>query len=323
MAAQKSNTPRHWLVDDICSHRFEYMSNIEARQRAIEAPRFRIDDITEYFYAGTDQEYWDLGEDFPCVRPPFNTIWCETDAPTEIVSESYGQREWPRHLISGWAAMMMYERADTPEARGRILKLPDAEAKVLTEAANVVGTLMVSIWVVSHKYPRPSLDPEATAVLFLNESGEIVKLNSASGKTLSPWFFPPRLAPLMEGEEPLSDIFRRTLDPCLLAVSLLHCRNTIKREEPLPRFIRKQKDRVSTQDKFYSLQVGGMRQVIAEATAAEGGTKRAFHICRGHFATYTEAAPLFGKLVGRYWVPPHTRGSVEAGRIHKTYRVTS
>lgn len=51
------------------------------------------------------------------------------------------------------------------------------------------------------------------------------------------------------------------------------------------------------------------------------GIKHRMHLCRGHFSTYTEDKPLFGKYVGRYWIPSHVRGSAELGVIDKDYRV--
>lgn len=48
---------------------------------------------------------------------------------------------------------------------------------------------------------------------------------------------------------------------------------------------------------------------------------RALHIARGHFATYTEDKPLFGKYTGTYWRPAHVRGSAELGAIKSTYKV--
>lgn len=48
---------------------------------------------------------------------------------------------------------------------------------------------------------------------------------------------------------------------------------------------------------------------------------RALHIARGHFATYTEDAPLFGKYTGTFWRPAHVRGSAEAGTVYKDYKV--
>lgn len=49
--------------------------------------------------------------------------------------------------------------------------------------------------------------------------------------------------------------------------------------------------------------------------------KRALHICRGHFATYTEDRPLFGRHVGRFWHPQHVRGKAEHGEVRKGYAV--
>lgn len=47
----------------------------------------------------------------------------------------------------------------------------------------------------------------------------------------------------------------------------------------------------------------------------------ALHTVRGHFATYTADAPLFGKLVGTYWKPATIRGSDQHGQVIKDYDV--
>ena len=45
------------------------------------------------------------------------------------------------------------------------------------------------------------------------------------------------------------------------------------------------------------------------------------HLCRGHFKTYTEENPLFGRIVGRIWWQPHIRGNKDQGLILKDYHV--
>ncbi len=45
------------------------------------------------------------------------------------------------------------------------------------------------------------------------------------------------------------------------------------------------------------------------------------HFCRGHMREYTADAPLFGRLVGRFWIPPHVRGNRNKGFIMKDYEV--
>lgn len=47
------------------------------------------------------------------------------------------------------------------------------------------------------------------------------------------------------------------------------------------------------------------------------------HFCRGHFKTYTEEAPLFGKYTGVYWWQPYIRGSIKQGYIEKEYSIES
>lgn len=43
--------------------------------------------------------------------------------------------------------------------------------------------------------------------------------------------------------------------------------------------------------------------------------------CRGHFSTYTEDRPLFGKVSGTFWVPSHVRGSAKQGVVVSDYNV--
>lgn len=44
-----------------------------------------------------------------------------------------------------------------------------------------------------------------------------------------------------------------------------------------------------------------------------------FHICKGHFRTYTADNPLFGKLTGKFWIPQHTKGAKAVGTVVKEY----
>lgn len=44
-------------------------------------------------------------------------------------------------------------------------------------------------------------------------------------------------------------------------------------------------------------------------------------LVRGHFKTYTEEAPLFGKLTGTFWVPSHARGDASLGLAEKDYNL--
>ncbi len=46
-----------------------------------------------------------------------------------------------------------------------------------------------------------------------------------------------------------------------------------------------------------------------------------FHLCRGHFKTFTDERPLFGKYSGTFWWNPQSRGDRSKGVVEKDYRV--
>ena len=52
-----------------------------------------------------------------------------------------------------------------------------------------------------------------------------------------------------------------------------------------------------------------------------GGDPKRMHLCRGHFADYTNGGGLFGKLHGMYWIPSHVRGNKDIGEVKKDYEL--
>ncbi len=66
-----------------------------------------------------------------------------------------------------------------------------------------------------------------------------------------------------------------------------------------------------------------MKKVLNETgAAAVTGIKQAFHLCRGHFRTYDETSKgMFRRYKGTFWVPAHTRGDEQLGKIGKQYTI--
>lgn len=56
-------------------------------------------------------------------------------------------------------------------------------------------------------------------------------------------------------------------------------------------------------------------------TDPKGLWENPVHLCRGHFKTYTEERPLFGRVVGRYWWQPQVRGHKKQGVVIKDYQI--
>ena len=106
------------------------------------------------------------------------------------------------------------------------------------------------------------------------------------------------------------------------SLSLLHCKNVVVRDyKTKPR---KGRRRGHSGFHFKTLEVDPMREQIRYMAQSDGepnGIGRALHTCRGHFRTYTEEAPLFGRVVGTFWVPAHMRGYKRYGEIVKDYKV--
>lgn len=109
-----------------------------------------------------------------------------------------------------------------------------------------------------------------------------------------------------------------------LTFAFMNCKNVVKRDttcehSPDAKWLRLQKQ---PEIRYHVLDINPMKEVLRkEGDIEHNGLKRALHICRGHFSTYTDEKPLFGKVSGTFWVPSHVRGSMEQGIVDKDYRV--
>jgi hypothetical protein len=63
------------------------------RKYLLNAQPYLIDNVSEYFYAQTDQETWDVKTDFPCLAPPSPEFWMEYSRPSKIVSKERGVQD--------------------------------------------------------------------------------------------------------------------------------------------------------------------------------------------------------------------------------------
>lgn len=112
--------------------------------------------------------------------------------------------------------------------------------------------------------------------------------------------------------------------PIMYATSLLHCKNIELRDKKYSRQVLRQAARKGQElIKYKELVIEPFKKQVRAETAGtnESEIHRALHICRGHFATYSEERPLFGKHTGTFWKPMHVRGSKEYGEVRKSYRV--
>jgi hypothetical protein len=112
--------------------------------------------------------------------------------------------------------------------------------------------------------------------------------------------------------------------PALLAISFMHCKNVTVQECAPP-----EKLSLSHQKKYgqplihyHVLDIQPLRKLLDRyRSGSVADLRHALHICRGHFKTFTEDAPLLGRHTGTYWWAPQVRGAKEVGVVAKDYRV--
>jgi len=58
-----------------------------------------------------------------------------------------------------------------------------------------------------------------------------------------------------------------------------------------------------------------------EGGIEKSGPRKALHLVRGHFKSFSADKPLFGRVVGTFWWESSIRGSLAKGRVEKDYEV--
>ncbi len=114
------------------------------------------------------------------------------------------------------------------------------------------------------------------------------------------------------------------LKPVYFANSLVHCKNVQLKETDIPiKLISKRKKKSKLPFlRFNTVVIDAMKTTLkTEGKSDKVGLKKALHICRGHFATYTEDAPLFGRVTGTFWKSMHLRGNKKVGVVVKDYQI--
>jgi hypothetical protein len=109
--------------------------------------------------------------------------------------------------------------------------------------------------------------------------------------------------------------------PTLWAIGLMNCRN-VKTQEIQRPSIKTKKVRRARNTGLLSYHT-----IVLPRQPGEGGRggiptgRTRLHMVRGHFATYTREAPLFGKYTGTFWKPWHLAGNPEAGVVESDYKL--
>jgi hypothetical protein len=103
---------------------------------------------------------------------------------------------------------------------------------------------------------------------------------------------------------------------------LLNCKNISTIDNPPPEKLNKKRAKTGKCPLFtYKTLVIKPTGKKQETQAAQGLWENRVHLCRGHFKSYSDDKPLFGRYTGRYWWQPAVRGNKQKGIIMKDYEV--
>jgi len=302
-------------------------------------PRFLIDNVMEFYFKTSPKICWEVWNDFPNVAPPFEAFWVEGRFPDqlnmggtmksakEFAAELRGplikqcgyfcnavplaeDGEWWGWSVSG----SMYCRY----ARGSIV--------------GPLGTVVIPVRKDGTPTCTTDLPPglkDSFVALLGQDIGDGVATVMGWSREFVEWVMEYQSPKPTSSEviEMVSSQLQMSIDgfkPIMLALSFLHCKNVKVREQrPPPRLMRaRKKKRKGGLLTYKVLDIEPMRIVLStEGSMDEVGPQKALHICRGHFAHYTEDAPLFGRVTGSFWRTQHYRGSAHHGVVKKDYRV--
>lgn len=232
----------------------------------------------------------------PCLRLPFDITFVEYKMPSKWNERFVGVDMKHRDRSHG----VLFTRVDFAEI--------EAEFSVNIEASRLLQTgeeIVLMTPMLESFDGRPCI--LGTAIFLpVDKAGKILGIIR-------------KVVPSMQ-----STITSHQFFPAALAISFMNCKNVVRRdvtdeEGPSAKWLRRQK---APEIRYHVLDINPMKEVLrTEGDIESNGLKKALHICRGHFVTYTEERPLFGKVTGTFWKPSHVRGSVEHGIVDKDYRV--
>jgi hypothetical protein len=282
-----------------------------------------IDNVANYYWEGTP-ETWAI-TDFPSLAPPWPLTFLEYRAPSKIIDRE-GSTPFDREALGQHFGILLDSvEAGTditfrPQLPGTLARILPGHREDLVPPAGEGIKWMQEASVFSELHGDIAL--VGTFAWGLNDDGVFHE----AWKDLGGLPFLAPFSPNMSFEEkmPLAHSCWCYLAPALLAISFIHCRNTVIRDvEPESPRLRKAnlKRGKPPYVRYKTLEIEPIKKVLSvQGNAAATGLKHALHICRGHFKDYREHG-LFGKYKDLYWWDMHVRGHLKEGLVIKDYAI--
>jgi hypothetical protein len=242
--------------------------------------------------------------DLPTVVPPFKGVFVETASP----------RHFENPDITAWGAL--FSRVEEVEVVEPGFVAAGGEVKWIVE--------MVPVWDdrgILKTYP-------CIWEFYLDSGGRLLHDDNGDIVYETATLVEPDLANAVDGNqrwEALKESVMKLALPFFYAFAFCHCRNVELKQQDVSRQVRRQAERKGLPLLDYRvLEIEPMKKALkSEGGIEEVGPRKALHICRGHFKTYTVDAPLFGQHAGTWWWEGQLRSALKRGDNQEDYKAKS
>lgn len=288
-----------------------------------------ITPVAKWFYRDNEQENFRVDEDFPRVAPPWPATWIEFVPPNSVNNQGdikenvfQGVKRFGAYIIGAEVGRDL-EGREHPVFK--LLRASNREIDIAKRKMEKFRANEDARWWMACQFfagGKNFVKHIGGCIDFLDEDGKIMEGDSRLVMPGEEAYKAMKAG--MVSENKVAHMLNSTSFPFFFGISLCHCNNVEVGEDGPAQAVRENRKSKGQNpgQTFKTLDIEPMKEKSASSSSGgDPSVSRALHICRGHFKTYTEDAPLFGEHTGTYWWPMHTRGSAENGEVKKDYRV--
>lgn len=264
------------------------------------------DDVAAFAYSQEEPvtfRDWDWSKDFPVLSPTFPNFFVEWVRPLDVIEGSPLLGQF-RDVVFRKAGVLF---AGGPRSEAVRCPLPT----LTSQAVDYHSYLTLSV--ICEFSDDNIADLGSTGGVLVDSHGRVVGdpviRNECKDDPAGQWM----------------PLFRSVAAIGLLALTFMHCKQGVRivEVEPPERLNRARVKRGKKPlVRYRTVVIDGLKDILRREGGIESvGLKRALHLVRGHFVTYTPEHPLFGHFVGTVFRSAHIRGKKSAGVVKKDYRV--
>ncbi len=308
----------------------------EISRRAMPQSKAQFDNMTVIDGEGALGRIFNDGYDvinqLPAFNAPFEKCWIELGK-LQTRADKYMTDHRDNH---GWYAGVIVNMLDCRGDEKRRDFPNDVKDTLAKQGAEMGWILDMTMQV--DGIPSQIGMSMGTYRVLLTDKGQLITAEHEDGKiqagiaTPSPAFFrmrnydaknPEHVEAVQQIEGGLRIIMGDIAFAALFVLGMLNCKNVKLEANPVSRKAQKKREKHGRPDEtYYFLKVTGKgARAGSNSLRVPSGQRNAMHWCRGHFRTYTDDAPLFGKVTGTFWIDSHVRGDRTSGKVDKGYEV--